>query len=235
MKRSLLLGSLLALALTGFGCKSTEQPASNQPAVPNAAATDTGSVAVSAPAANGVSRDVLYARQVLRNLSQANSFRASMTVPTASGPVSTNLDYNRTTGLSGTIQIPDGAGGKQSADLYVNDKEIWFRQGTSSWQNLTNTEDGQNFRAVFQNAFNYQDRYQSTVADTASLTSKTDDPSAGCTRYAFTQPTNNGGTQTFTLCVSADLPVYLTIDGPFGQIEVHYRDVNGKVDVKKPV
>jgi len=168
-------------------------------------------------------------------LSQAKTFRAVMNVPTANGQVATSLDYNRDSGLYGTIQIPSAGGAAQSANLYASDKEIWFRQGTSTWQNLTNTQDGKNFQAVFQNAFNYQDRYQSTVADTATLTSKTDDPSAGCSRYAFTQPTGNGGTQTFTLCVSKDLPVYLTIDGPFGQIEVHYKDVNGNVEVKRPV
>jgi len=234
MKRSPLLVSLLALAVFGFGCK----PAQPQtPPVPNATApvTQPASVPVTNDAPAGVSRDVLYARQVLRNLSQASTFRASMNVPTANGLVATNLDYNRDTGLYGTIQIPGTSGGSQTANLFANDKEIWFRQGTSTWQDLSNTQDGKNFQAVFQNAFNYQDRYQSTVSDTATLTSKTDDPAAGCQRYAFSQPTDNGGTQTFTLCVNADLPVYLTIDGPFGQIEVHYRDVNGKVEVHKPV
>jgi hypothetical protein len=234
MKRPLLIVPLLVLSLFGFGCKK-EEPAPVNPPVPNAEAPTATSVPVTAPVNVGVSRDVLYARQVLRNLSEANAFRASMVVPTANGIVTTNLDYNRMSGILGTIQIPTADGGKQTADLFASDSEIWFRQGTSTWQNLTNTPDGKNFQTVFQNAFNYQDRYQSTVADTATLTSKTDDASEGCSRYAFTQPTENGGTQTFTLCVTADLPVYLTIDGPFGQIEVHYKDVNGAVDVKKPV
>ena len=236
MKRVYLVAPLLAVALFGFGCKSTDKPSDQ---VPNAVSpVDSGakaSVPVVNPTPVGVSPDVLYARQVLRNLSQANTFRASMIVPTATGRVSTNLDYNRDGGLYGSIEIPGENGTTQSANLFANDTEIYFRQGTSSWQNLSNTEDGKNFQAVFQNAFNYQNRYQSTVADTATLTSKTDDPAAGCSRYAFTQPTGNGGTQTFTLCVKADLPVYLTIDGPFGQIEVRYRDINGKVDVKRPV
>jgi hypothetical protein len=234
MKKITYLAPLIILAAFGFGCKSTTAPT---PPVPNAVAPvgQPASTAVTNPAPAGVSRDVLYARQVLRNLSQAKTFRATMSVPTAGGQVATSLDYSRDNGIYGTIQIPNAAGGTQSANLFADDKEIWFRQGTSTWQNLTNTTDGKNFQAVFQNAFNYQDRYQSTVSDTATLTSKTDDPSAGCSRYAFTQSTDNGGAQTFTLCVSQDLPVYLTIDGPFGQIEVRYRDVNGKVDVKRPV
>ena len=236
MKQTLLLAPLFAIALFGFGCKNTDKPADQIPnAVSPVDANGRASVPVPETAPVGVSQDVLYARQVLRNLSQANTFRANMNVPTANGRVATNLDYSRTGGLYGSIEIPDTNGGTQNANLFANDTEIWFRQGTSSWQNLSNTEDGKNFQAVFQNAFNYQNRYQSTVADTATLTSKTDDPSAGCTRYAFSQPTGNGGTQAFTLCVKADLPVYLTIDGPFGQIEVRYRDINGKVDVKKPV
>ncbi|MEI7512648.1 MAG: hypothetical protein WCK01_04290 [Candidatus Uhrbacteria bacterium] len=236
MKRTFLIAPLLTIALFGFGCKSTEAPA---PQIPNAVVpNDSAPVSVPVPTSTtpvGVSPDVLYARQVLRNLSQANSFRASMKVPTANGRVATNLEYSRTGGLSGSIEIPGDNGATQTANLFANDSEIWFRQGTTTWQNLSNTEDGKNFQAVFQNAFNYQNRYQSTVADTATLTSKTDDPVEACSRYAFNQPTGNGGTQTFTLCVKADLPVYLTIDGPFGQIEVHYRDINGNVEVKRPV
>jgi hypothetical protein len=234
MIRSRLIVPLLLIAVFGFGCKKAE-PTPATPPVPNAEAPTATSVPVTAPVNVGVSRDVLYARQVLRNLSEANAFRASMVVPTANGIVTTSLDYSRANGILGTIQVPTADGGKQSADLFANDAEIWFRQGTSTWQNLTNTPEGKNFQTVFQNAFNYQDRYQSTVADTATLTSKTDDASAGCSRYAFAQTSENGGTQTFTLCVTADLPVYLTIDGPFGQIEVHYKDVNGTVDVKRPV
>lgn len=235
MKRSRLLLPLLALSLFGFGCKKTETPP-----VPNAVAPIDGASAAQTsaktePAANpGVSRDVLYARQVLRNLSQAATFRASMVVPSAGGIINTTLDYSRADGLMGKVAIPTDAG-SQTAELFANDTEIWFREGTSTWQDLSNSEEGKNFKAIFQNAFGYQGQYQSTVADNAKLLSKDEDTSANCTRHAFTQTLDTGSEQKFTLCIARDLPVYLTIDGPFGQIEVRYRDVNGKVDVKKPV
>ncbi|HVM90702.1 MAG TPA: hypothetical protein VMU11_02295, partial [Verrucomicrobiae bacterium] len=116
-----LLLPLAALAIFGFGCKSTPTTPVTEP-VPNAVApVAPTSVAVTPPANAGVSRDVLYARQVLRNLSQANAFRANMLVPTASGLVSTSLDYNRLSGISGTIKVPDANGGTQTADLYASD------------------------------------------------------------------------------------------------------------------
>jgi hypothetical protein len=233
MKKSILAASLLSLALLGFGCKQPE----TQPQVPNAVAPVDGSGSTQAPTsqpAPGVSRDVLYARQVLRNLSQANTFRAAMVVPSAGGIINTTLDYNRANGLIGKVTLPTTAG-PQTAELYANDTEIWFRDGTSTWQNLSNTEEGQDFRTIFQNAFGYQSQYQSTVSDTAKLTSKDEDTSANCTRHAFTQTVVTGAEQRFTLCIAADLPVYLTIEGPYGQIEVRYRDVNGNVEVKKPI
>lgn len=234
MKRSYLLLPLLALSLFGFGCKKTETPP-----VPNAVAPIDGAAAAQTPTTDektnpGVSRDILYARQVLRNLSQASAFRASMVVPSAGGIINTVLDYNRINGLLGKVTIPTDVG-PQTAELFANETEIWFREGTSTWQNLSNTEEGKNFKAIFQNAFGYQGQYQSTVADNAKLLSKDEDTSVNCTRHAFTQVLDTGSEQKFTLCIARDLPVYLTIDGPFGQIEVRYRDVNGKVDVQKPV
>ncbi len=230
MKRLALLVPLLALALAGFGCKQEEpKPAT----VPNAV-TPTADTKVTQETPQGVSRDVLYARQVLRNLSQAKAFRAGMIVPSASGRITTNLDFNRDIGMSGRIELPTTQG-IQTADIYATEKEIWYRNGTSSWSDLSQTQDGKNFQAVFQNAFSYSNQYQSTVSDTATLIAKTEDPSAGCQRYAFSQTLNDGTKQNFTLCISQDLPVYLTIDGPFGQIEVRYRDINGNVIVKRPV
>lgn len=233
MKKIILASSFLSLALLGFGCKKPEA----QPQVPNAVAPVDGSGSITPTAeqaAAGVTRDVLYARQVLRNLSQANTFRASMVVPSAGGIINTQLDYNRTNGLMGKVTLPTSSG-PQTAELYANDTEIWFRDGTSTWQNLSDTEEGQGFRSIFQNAFGYQSQYQSTVSDTAKLLSKEEDTSANCTRHTFTQMVSTGSEQRFAICISADLPVYLTIEGPYGQIEVRYRDVNGTVDVKKPV
>lgn len=232
MKKSILAASLLTLALLGFGCKKPDP----QPTVPNAAVPADNSAAVPTPnqPAPGISRDVIYARQVLRNLSQASSFRASMVVPSAGGIINTTLDYSRANGLIGKVTLPTNAG-PQTAELYATDAEIWFREGTSTWQNLSNTEEGQGFRTIFQNAFGYQSQYQSTVSDTAKLTAKDEDTSANCTRHAFIQTVGTGTEQRFTLCIAADLPVYLTIEGPYGQIEVRYRDVNGNVEVKKPV
>ncbi|MCK9361272.1 hypothetical protein M0Q28_03505 [Patescibacteria group bacterium] len=234
MKKSILLASFIGLSLFGFGCR---KPEPTQPQVPNAVAPINGvtqTPGTATPVEPGISRDVLYARQVLRNLSQATAFRASMVVPSAGGIINTVLDYNRVNGLIGRVTLPTDAG-PQTAELFANDTEIWFREGTSTWQNLSNTEEGQSFKNIFQNAFGYQGQYQSTVADNAKLVSKDEDTSANCTRHAFTQTLNTGSEQHFTLCVARDLPVYLTIEGPFGQIEVRYRDVNGNVEVKKPV
>jgi hypothetical protein len=225
-----LIFPLLALTILGIGCKKAEAPSdSNSPTSP----VDT-TINDQAEAPTGVSRDVLYARQVLRNLNQAKSFRAAMIVPAAAGTINTTLDYDRVNGLMGKVTLPTD-GGQQVAELYANDSEIWFKDGDNGWTDLSNTEEGKTFNAIFQNAFGYQSQYQSTISDTATLLSKDQDPNANCTRYAFQQSANNNSEQNFTLCVSADLPVYLTINGPFGQIEIRYRDVNGNVEVKKPI
>lgn len=234
MKRSSYLLPLLAIALFGLGCTSPDRR--GQP-VPNAAVPGESGEAPNGQQADtpqGVSRDVIYARQVLRNLNEARSFRVAMLVPSAAGVINTTLDYDRINGLLGKVTVPTDQG-PQTAELYANQNEIWFKDGANGWTDLSNTEEGKSFNAIFQNAFGYQSQYQSTIGDTATLLSKEQDPNAGCTRYAFRQTANNGSEQTFTLCVTADLPVYLTINGPFGQIEIRYRDVNGNVDVKKPV
>lgn len=157
-----------------------------------------------------------------------------MLVPAAAGMINTTLDYNRDAGLIGKVTIPTDQG-PQTAELYAHNDEIWFRDGETGWTDLSNTQEGQSFNAIFQNAFGYQSQYQSTISDTATLLSKEEDPNASCTRYSFRQTANNGSEQTFTLCVAADFPVYLTINGPFGQIEIRYRDINGNVVVQKPV
>lgn len=231
MNRTLLAAPLLALALFGFGCR---KPDATQPPVPNAATPSNLPTPASEATPQGVSRDVLYARQVLRNLSESRAFRAAMVVPSANGVINTNLDYNRLTGLIGRVTIPT-ADGPQTAELYANEGEIWFKQGTSTWVDVSNTNEGKNFNAIFQSAFGYQGQFQSTVADNARLLSKDEDQNAGCTRHAFTQTVNTGAEQRFTLCVKQDIPVYLTIEGPYGQIEIQYRDVNGSVIVQKPV
>ena len=231
MKRLSYLLPVLAIALFGLGCKSPERK--GEP-VPNAAAPSGLPTPDADLPPQGVSRDVIYARQVLRNLNDAKSFRVAMLVPSAAGVINTTLDYNRVNGLLGKVTVPTDQGA-QTAALYANQNEIWFKDGESGWKDLSDTEEGRNFNAIFQNAFGYQSQYQSTISDTATLLSKEQDPNVGCTRYAFRQSSNNGSEQTFTLCVTADLPVYLTINGPFGQIEIRYRDVNGNVDVQKPV
>ncbi len=234
MKRTSYFLPLLAIALLGLGCKSPERQ--DQP-VPNAIAPGESGEAPNdgqATPPQGVSRDVIYARQVLRNLNDARSFRVAMLVPSAAGVINTTLDYDRINGLLGKVTVPTDQGA-QVAELYANQNEIWFKDGENGWTDLSNTQEGQSFNTIFQNAFGYQSQYQSTIADTATLLSKEQDPNVGCTRYAFRQTANTGSEQTFTLCVTADLPVYLTINGPFGQIEIRYRDINGNVEVQKPV
>lgn len=228
---------LALLALSGFGCKKTPTTTvilgRTNTLAPIAAdgTADAPALHVPQPTFNAVEA-VDYLRTVMRNFSQVRSFRASLKIPIGTGFATGQLESEGTK-MHGKLQLP----GPVMTELYLIDRDIWFRSGTSSWENLAGTAEGEQTANLLRNTFSLGGSASptSTIAENAVVTNITEDPS-GCKLYVLNQPSQEGGNETIALCVKNDLPNFLSAQTPDGKtVEVRYWDYNRAFNLYAPV
>lgn len=239
MKGSFRILALVSLlTVMGLGCK---KPVINSDGTIPDASQNTGSqtIAVTVGKRNDIavpkdfSKEIGLIRQALANLGQAQSFRAELNLPGQSTRIDAVLDFNRSQGVRGRIAMP-GTNGVMSAEIYLNENTILFKDGMNPWQDITKTAEGERLSGVLKQAFAF-DTAQSngfSINDTAYIANIVDDPS-GCRLYDLIQSTN-GNIQTLRICVADDIATGIDIDTPGGLVRMRYKDVNGNVPIEKP-
>ncbi|MSR85068.1 hypothetical protein EXS71_01335 [Candidatus Uhrbacteria bacterium] len=240
MKKSLTLlaAFIFGLTLFGFGCKkdtamnkasinSFDQPATTSTQPIKKPTTPTQPT----PAAPAPSSDILYLKQVMKNLLQVRSFRASMSVPSTDGTLTGEIEFVRQGGLHGTLNLP----GQITSEVYLLGQDIFFRTGTSTWINLSAKPEGKKAAELFQSAFSLNaDETSIPISNSARVLGISDDPQ-GCKLYTITQSKSDGsGPQQSQICVKNDLPVYLKAPGDQGIVQVSYRDFNTDIKLNPP-
>jgi hypothetical protein len=240
-----LVVSFAALTLFGFGCKKA-QPLAVAP-LPSLFASSTPMVGVlpspragttSAPTPQGAVRKALapeigILRQIMRNLEQATSFHAGLAMQTAEGTANGRIAFVRAKGLHGTMHTSSG----EFAELALIGDQIFFRSGTSTWDNLTNLPEGEEVKGLFQDALFASEASSTTpfISNSAKIESTTQDPS-GCTLYTFTQSISSVKRR-YKICVKNSLPTFISsalIDGT-DEMKITYSDVNQPVDLESPL
>lgn len=179
------------------------------------------------------SPDIIYLREVMRNLSQAETFRAKVGVPVQGGEADISVDFNKSIGMYGRMRI-DIDNELTISDVFLSDDEIHFRANTGTWTNITGTEQAQVLQALFRHATLPNSGAENFVSKYAEMQEKTSNES-GCELYAFKQYNElRARVELFQICVKNSFPVYIVTESPFGSQRIEYSDVNGFVDVQKP-
>ncbi|MBP6944931.1 hypothetical protein KBD61_00395 [Patescibacteria group bacterium] len=241
MRRLPLLVSFFGLALFGFGCK---EPSYQANTVTNwrGAIQDPGAARKpSSPIPPKVTQkrvdtvqplpaEVPVLRQALTNLGNANSFKATLTLPPADGqttPVQGSLLFDRARGFRGSITLNAQA----KSDILSINGQVYFRANTSTWQAITYTEEGDRLQAFFQVAFpNKSKPNQLLVSDSTRILEVADD-SRGCKRYVYTEILPTGDTAKTTLCIKNGFPAYIINEYAEGATEVSYSEINEPVNI----
>lgn len=227
--RRFLLGSLALLALGGFGCKKTPtydySTALNNLRAPTRGAITQPSAPVTPETANAFDE----VRRVVENLSQADSFRAHLILPTTDGSATGELEFEKEEGFHGTLQFP----GALRTELYAIGSDLWFRASGADWTNLKNTPEGTNTAQMFRSAFTFGDVTSTLFLKEMKLVDTVDDRD-GCKRYVFERPSAEGG-ETTNVCVKNNLPVYIASTSPTAHFEIRYRDFGQKIELKAPI
>ena len=232
------------VALFGFGCKSpeeklaerirnaeqiqevaegTETDSEDREFDPNYEVDDTPNP----------SPQILYLREVMRNLGRAETFRAKVDVPVQGGEADISVDFNNAVGLYGRMRI-DIDGELTITDVFLSGDQIHFRSNTSTWTNISDTEDGRVLQAMFQRATLPSLGAESFVSEYAQMEEQTND-SSGCELYAFKQYNElRARVELYQICVEDNFPKYIITESPFGQQRIDYSDINAFVDVQHP-
>jgi len=234
-----------AIALLGIGCKSPQarleeriQLAKEQ-AIPSVTTPDVATTTETAPTpapagseAPEPSADIVYLRQVMRNLGQATAFRAVIDVPVQGGTADIAVDFAAAVGLYGRMRI-DVDNTLTISDVFMSKDEIDFRENTSTWTNITDTKEATVLRALFQEATLPSGGAESFVSEYAQMQDRIED--TDCTLYTFKQYNEiNAQVELYQICVKGDLPTYIITESPFGQQRIDYKDINNFVDVQHP-
>jgi hypothetical protein len=232
---------IAALAIGGFGCKKKNESRLVIPkplTVRGAATVPVTELEPPGPPrpedADGyIPPEVLYLRQVIRNFTQVQSFRATMTVPTDAGTARGEVEFARARGLHGTLTLPTSD--VPPTELYLIADHVYFRSGTSTWLDLFGTAEGVRVMEIFRSAFSLSPNTTSTfISDSARMTRVTDDPE-GCKRHTFTQFVPTGERETMFICVKDNLPAIIGTVTANGPIEIRYRDYNQPVPLVHPI
>ncbi len=232
---------LLFLILTGFGCKTRTTgmtyPIPISITTPRAVSSTPPAIFIKDPkkpkdVEPGTSPDIILLRQVMKNLIAANSFRAMMSIPTENGTMQGDIEFSRGKGLHGLLKLPN----QSSTEIYLVNQNVLFRANTSTWTNLAFTPEGTRLATLFGAAFSLQGTgTSSTISDSARILSTYDDPS-GCKLYIFQQPiAESTGYEKIDICVKDNLPQFFRVATQSGNVEIHYRDFNEKIEIVSPI
>lgn len=236
--RSGLIVLLLILTLSGFGCKkrtpttvtdsllqsgqlTTFATPNPEPEIPKYKSKEKGD-RVTPP-------EVIEIRQTLRNLSEADHFRASLTIPAPEGKAQGELEYVRSQGFHGSLSINS----QFISEVYSLNNQLYFRHGTSSWENLTNDENAKMAASGFEQALKLPDDPNSALRDNTRITKTEMDPS-GCKAYELWQINTDGDKENYRFCIKDGYPVSIIKKTRDGDLEIRYRDLDTPITLTVP-
>lgn len=225
-----------AMALFGFGCRNPGTIAPTTTQVIPTKIEPTVKVDPNAPHPidqEGPSPEGLIARQALKNLSLAKTYRTSMVVPTTTGIIKTTASVNREQGLLGRLEIPS-AQGIVSSEIYISGDTILFRENTSTWENISTTEEGKQFTNLFKNALAPESSDISLIVSDNTRTIETKDDPSGCKLYVLSQVNEAGERIPYEICIRNDIPSYISIQTAAGTLTTAFTDVNSRVEIRRP-
>jgi len=238
---TLVLGTV---ALLGLGCKSPQEKLEQRIQAAKEQAVATFGLHEAAPAEEPAeprrdglegpdpSSEIIYLRQVMRNLGRAETFRAVIDVPVQDGDADISVDYNKAVGLYGRMRI-DVDNRLTISDIFLSEDEIHFRMNTDAWTNITDSDEATVLRTLFQNITQPNQKAEEFVSKYAQMQERAEQPN--CTLYAFKQyNATRARVELYQVCVKGDLPVYVITDAPFGKQRIVYKDINNFVDVQHP-
>ncbi len=220
-----LLLMLCGWSVLGFGCKPRDQVSGTGPGgaafvIPETPRTPPPPYIPKGKGDQAPEKQVIELRQVLANLERAKSYRSRIRTPLSSGNLLAELLFSRTRGLHGTLQT-----GGMNSELLIEGRSVFVRYGTSTWQDVSGSEEAQTARTQLYESLLVNENGTSRVLlrDSAKVTSIKDDPE-GCKLYtveqSFFQP--EVFVQTIELCVKNTYPSRIKSTTPQGVIEITY-------------
>ena len=173
-----------------------------------------------------------YLTQVFKNLAGVNSFRATMSVPSATGNQSTiETEFVRGKGIHATLTEPT----IDPLELYFVGDNAFYRSGTSTWLNLASTAEGVKAIGVLKAAMSVDPKGETkTILFSSAIILSVTDEAGGCKRYVVTQYDENGDKQNLDICVKNSLPSTISTISAGGVSNISYRDLNQPIPFNPP-
>lgn len=242
-QRSTLLGVLLvSLMLTGFGCKkidttrpnaTTKQP-NSQVKLPTIS-VETKNKTPAPPKKRKPERqpdpEVLRIRDAMASFQKSQSYRATVTIGGPEG-IKGAIAYSQQNGLYGKLSLKNG----MTSDMAVFGERVAIRTGTSTWREISGTEEGAQIITLFKSITNRDSTEPIYPSDNAHYESVTDDLTRNCKMHSMKQFMGHlGGYQLLKICLKNALPMYFSIPSEDGLIEIEYRDIDTPVEVFFPI
>lgn len=226
------------LVLAGFGCKKPEARKDLRTALTQTPSLNIPKIAAPTPAAYKSKGDtegapeVMIVRQAIKNLAQADSFRATLIIPAPDGKARGEMEFVRGKGMHAGLSFPGAPG----AEFYLKTNQLVFRSGTSSWQDIGSSEQGVQIRQLFQQAFPTVESTSTTfISKSARFLNIKEDKDRNCKMYEFSQYTLAGDKQRVKVCIQNSLPVYVSTPVADGDLEATYRDFNQTIPLDFPL
>lgn len=232
--------SLIAsLLLFGFGCRKTntidteslrESPSIVKPTKKIDIPPKPPTKPRSAYTEHAPAPEIFYIRQAWRELVGIDTFRARFTLPSASGNVTGSMEYSRDEGVHAEMNL-----GKQgTSELYILYGDVYFRSNSSTWENVTNTPDGDKLAQFFRIAFPGKNSTSTIfISDSATILEIKDDP-RGCKQYSYSEFSAERGKEVSRLCIKNNLPMIMNKVYPDGETEIVYFDYNAPLKIGSP-
>ena len=232
--------ALLSLTLTGFGCKKETLPRLNTAAWPNGRVQlPTLSVDSAPTQPTPIVRqpdvewkndpNLIRVRAAMSQLNQSDTYRATLHLG-GTGVIG-DIAYNRKYGIYGTLTTQHGV----NVDIAIQGNRVAVRDSTSTWQDVSDTPEGDQVQNLFSSLLNQQKNEVAFPTGNARYASQEDDQTRGCHMYHFRQFMGDRGFQPLQVCLKDGLPSYFSLQTADGLVEIEYRDVDKPVEVFFPL
>ncbi len=175
--------------------------------------------------------EVTRIRDVLTSFQKSESYRAAVTINGKEG-IKGEITYSQKNGLYGKLSIPNGI----TTDMAVLGERVAVRAGTSTWREISGTDEGTQIITLFKSITNRGSAQPIYPSDSATYISGEDDSVRDCRMHSVKQFMGHlGGYKTIKVCIKNALPTYFAIPSEDGLVEIEYRDIDKPVEVFFPL
>jgi hypothetical protein len=229
-RRTLLLLSLLALPLVGFGC-AKKTPATTPPATQPGGYEPLAYLPPDQPQESDKTRNLRELRDAVTAFQDVKTFRAKLYVDAPDGKTTGQIDVMKPDRFHGTVDVPAGTDLNEVIGI---GSAMYVKQADGTWIQVQSPQLSEQLGAAFRSAVDTGNGLVSVKIPDSSDVTKTKNSIKNCDEYRTSVNGDDGKPVQLNVCVDNGLPKLVEATADTGYVSIEYFDYNKLFVIERP-